>query len=111
MKASPYSKMKYYKPVKSYKKGKKFMVRIYIPKFKKDKIIHFGSKSYQDFTQHHSLIRKTNYLRRSAYIRKGGKLSKSDYTSPNFWSRRFLWASKEKYGRLPLPKSKSLNHS
>lgn len=99
-----YDNLAYYKPIKSNKNGKKFMVRVYLPKLKKDKIIHFGNSSYQDFTQHHSLKRKTNYLRRSAFIRKGGKLSKSDYTSPNFWSRRYLWASKESYGKLPRPK-------
>ena len=101
------SDLPYYKPVKSNRPAKKFMVRVYIPKTKKDKIVHFGNSSYEDFTQHKDPYRKRNYLTRSAFIRKGGKLSKSDYTSPNFWSRRFLWASKEKYGRLPKPKNKS----
>jgi hypothetical protein len=96
--------LEYYKPVKSRRKGKKFMVRIYLPKFKKDKIIHFGNIQFQDFRQHRDVDRKRNYLVRSSYLKKGGKLSKDDYTSPNFWSRRVLWDSKEKYGKLPLPK-------
>jgi hypothetical protein len=96
--------MKYYQPTKSFRKGKKFMVKIYLPKLDKDKIIHFGSTSYQDYTQHHDTNRKKNYLTRSAGLRNGkGKLTKNDYTSPNFWSRRKLWASKEPYGKLPLP--------
>jgi|LakMenEpi03Aug12_release.lakeMendotaPanAssembly.Ray.scaffolds.fasta_scaffold576564_2 hypothetical protein len=98
------SDLEYYKPVKSNRKGKKFMVRVYLPKVKRDKIVHFGNINYQDFTQHKDPERKKNYLRRSAFIKKAGKLSKSDYTSPNFWSRRYLWASKERYGRLPRPK-------
>jgi hypothetical protein len=94
----------FYKPVKSNKKNKKFMVRIYIPRLKKDKIIHFGNSNYEDFTQHHDRFRKKNYLIRSAKIaNKYGKLSKNDYTSPNFWSRRKLWDSKESYGKLPRP--------
>jgi hypothetical protein len=96
--------MKYYQPTKSFRKGKKFMVKVYLPKQDKDKIIHFGAKAYQDFTQHGSKERKRNYLTRSAGIRnKNGKLTKNDYTSPNFWSRRYLWDSKESYGKLPFP--------
>jgi hypothetical protein len=100
--------MEYYKPVKSDKKDKKFKVRIYVPSTGKDKIIHFGHSSYEDFTQHKDTYRKKNYLTRSAGIRnlKGG-LTKDDYTSPNFWSRRYLWDSKESYGKLPLPYRKS----
>jgi hypothetical protein len=96
--------LKYYRPENSNKPGKKFMVRIYIPETKKDKIIHFGNTRYEDYTQHKNPYRKRNYLIRSGYLRKGGRLSKNDYTSPNFWSRRKLWDSKEKYGSLPRPK-------
>ena len=98
-------KLAYYKPIKSNRKGKKFMVKIYLPKIKKDKIIHFGNIYYEDFTQHKDPLRKKDYLRRSGFLRKAGKLSKNDYTSPNFWSRRYLWDSKEKYGYLPRPRS------
>ncbi len=96
----------YYKPVKSNRKGKKMMVRIYLPKLKKDKIIHFGNTKYQDFTQHHDKSRRKSYLYRSSFLRKGGKLSKNDYTSPNYWSRVYLWKSSDKIRKLPLPNSK-----
>ena len=99
--------MEYYKPIRSEKKDKKFKVRIYIPSTQKDKIIHFGHTSYEDFTQHKDPSRKKNYLTRSAGIMSNRGLTKDDYTSPNFWSRRFLWDSKESYGKLPLPKSSS----
>lgn len=100
-----FSSLSYYKPVKSNRPGKKFMVRIYLPKLKRDKIIHFGASNYEDFTQHQDTLRKINYLRRSAFIRnKYGKLTRKDYTSPNFWARRYLWDSKESYGKLPRPK-------
>ncbi len=79
------------------------MVKIYVPSLKKDKIIHFGNTKYQDYLQHHDKQRQKNYLYRSSFLKKGGKFSKDDYTSPNFWSRRVLWKSREKYGKLPLP--------
>ena len=97
--------MNYYKPVKSDKPEKKFKVKIYIPTTNKDKIIYFGASDYEDFTQHKDSNRKKNYLTRSAGIKdKKGNLTKNNYTSPNFWSRRYLWDSKESYGNLPLPK-------
>jgi hypothetical protein len=96
----------YYKPVKSNRKGKKMMVRIYLPKEKKDKIIHFGNVQYQDYTQHHNLLRRKRYLYRSGFLRKGGKLSKNDYTSPNFWSRKYLWKSNDKVFLPKPPKSR-----
>lgn len=96
--------LKYYKPVKSNKPGKKFMVRVFIPKTGRDKIVHYGNSQYEDFTQHKDPKRKRNYLIRSSFIKKGGSLSKNDYTSPNFWARRKLWDSKEKYGKLPRPR-------
>ena len=100
-----YSNLKYYKPVKSDRKGKKMMVKIYLPKEKKDKIIHFGNLNYQDFTQHKNLTRRKRYLFRSGFLRKNGKLSKNDYTSPNYWSRKILWASNDKV-KLPRPPKK-----
>jgi hypothetical protein len=100
--------MNYYKPIKSDKPGKKFKVKLYIPSTGKDKIIYFGASDYEDFTQHKDSNRKKNYLTRSAGIKnKSGKLTKNDYTSPNFWSRRYLWDSKESYGKLPLPSKTS----
>ncbi|MEC8306797.1 MAG: hypothetical protein VXZ72_02945, partial [Chlamydiota bacterium] len=56
------------------------------------KLVHFGQKGYEDFTQHKDKKRQKNYLTRSAGIRnKSGKLTKDDPFSPNYWARRKLW--------------------
>jgi hypothetical protein len=60
--------------------------------------IRYGNIDYEDFTQHHDEKRKENYLARSGGIRrKDGSLTKDDPTSPNYWARRELWDSGEKY--------------
>lgn len=80
----------YNKPIASNRKGKKKMVLV--KKGDKVRIIHFGQKGYQDFTQHKDKARRKNYLTRSAGIRnKSGQLTKDDPFSPNYWARRKLW--------------------
>lgn len=78
------------KPFKSNVKGKKFSV--IVMKDGKRKKINFGDSNMKDFTQHKDQTRRKSYLARSAGIRnKEGKLTKDDKTSPNYWSRRYLW--------------------
>jgi hypothetical protein len=80
----------YNQPVPSDQKGKKMMVLV--KKGEKVKLVHFGQKGYEDFTQHKDPERRKNYLKRSAGIRgKDGKLTKDDPFSPNYWARKVLW--------------------
>ncbi len=80
----------YNKPIASNRDGKKKMVLV--KRGDKIKLVHFGQKGYQDFTQHKDKKRQKNYLTRSAGIRnKSGKLTKDDPFSPNYWARKELW--------------------
>lgn len=80
----------YNKPIASNRKGKKKMVLV--KRGDKVRIVHFGQKGYEDFTQHKDKKRRKNYLTRSAGIRnKSGQLTKDDPFSPNYWARRKLW--------------------
>lgn len=80
----------YGKPIPSNRKGKKKMVLV--KRGDKVRVVHFGQKGYQDFTQHKDKKRRKNYLTRSAGIRnKSGQLTKDDPFSPNYWARRELW--------------------
>jgi len=80
----------YNTPISSNKKEKKKMVLV--KRGDKVKLVHFGQKGYEDYTQHGSEERRKNYLTRSAGIRDGsGKLTKDDPFSPNYWARRKLW--------------------
>lgn len=80
----------YNRPIASDRKGKKKMVLV--KRGDKVKLVHFGQKGYEDFTQHKDKARRKNYLARSGGIRgKGGKLTKNDPFSPNYWARRELW--------------------
>lgn len=99
------STLPYYKPVKSDRPEKKFMVRIYLPKLKKDKIIHFGASSYGDYgSRTATKQQQLNYLRRAMGIRnKFGKKTMKDYKSPNYWSIVYIWKGKVGNVKLPLP--------
>lgn len=56
------------------------------------KLVRYGHRGYEDFTQHGDADRRKNYLARSAGIRdKDGKLTKDDKFSANHWARRDLW--------------------
>ena len=80
----------YNKPIASNRKGKKKMVLV--KRGDRVKLVHFGQKGYEDFTQHKDPKRRANYLKRSGGIRgKGGKRTASDPFSANYWARRELW--------------------
>lgn len=56
------------------------------------KLVRYGLRGYEDFTQHHNNERRQNYLTRSAGIRnKSGELTKDDKFSANHWARKDLW--------------------
>lgn len=56
------------------------------------KLVKFGLRGMEDYTQHHDAQRRSNYLKRSAGIRgKDGKLTKDDPFSANHWARKVLW--------------------
>ena len=56
------------------------------------KLVQYGQKGYEDFTQHKDPKRRENYLKRSAGIKgKDGKPTKDDIFSPNYWARKDLW--------------------
>jgi len=56
------------------------------------KLVKYGLRGYQDFTQHKDPERRENYLKRSGGIKdKSGKLTKDDVFSANHWARKDLW--------------------
>lgn len=56
------------------------------------KLVKYGHREYEDFTQHKDPQRRENYLKRSAGIKnKSGKLTKDDVFSANHWARKDLW--------------------
>lgn len=56
------------------------------------KLVRFGLRGMEDFTQHKDADRRKNYLARSAGIKdKNGKLTKDDVFSANHWARKVLW--------------------
>jgi Family of unknown function (DUF5754) len=56
------------------------------------KLVKYGHREYEDYTQHGDEKRRANYLARSAGIRgKDGKLTKDDVFSANHWARKDLW--------------------
>lgn len=59
----------------------------------KDKIIHFGNKNYEDYTQHKDEKRRKSYLARAKGIKnKKGELTWKDKNTRNYWSVHYLWA-------------------
>jgi len=56
------------------------------------KLVKYGLRGMEDFTQHKDPKRRENYLKRSAGIKdKNGKPTKDDPFSPNHWARKDLW--------------------
>jgi hypothetical protein len=56
------------------------------------KLVKFGLRGMEDFTQHHDPKRRANYLARSAGIKnKNGEPTKNDVFSANHWARKELW--------------------
>lgn len=58
----------------------------------KVRLVKFGLRGMEDYTQHHDKARRANYLARSGGIKgKDGKLTKNDPFSANHWARKVLW--------------------
>lgn len=56
------------------------------------KLVRFGLRGMEDYTQHHDEKRRANYLARSGGIKnKSGELTKNDPFSANYWARKELW--------------------
>jgi hypothetical protein len=73
-------------------KGAKQKKMVLAKKGDEVKLVRFGLRGMQDFTQHKDPERRKNYLARSAGIKgKGGKLTKDDPFSANYWARKVLW--------------------
>lgn len=73
------------KPRKSWRPGKKKVVKAC--KDGKEKIIHYGDSSMEDYTQHGSKKRRKSYCARSSGIK-----GKDNILSANYWARRDLWS-------------------
>jgi hypothetical protein len=72
--------------------GSKHKMIVLAKKGDQVKVVRFGHRDYEDFTQHGSEKRRENYLKRSAGIKDGsGKLTKNDKFSANYWARTKLW--------------------
>jgi len=78
-------KMPCNKPRRSTRPGKKMMVKAC--EGGKEKLIHFGDSSMQDYRQHHSKARRRSYCARS-----GGIKGKNSKLSANYWARHKLWS-------------------
>jgi hypothetical protein len=73
-------------------KGDKHKKVVLAKKGDEVKLVRFGLRGMQDFTQHKDSERRKNYLARSAGIKdKSGKPTKDDKFSANYWARTVLW--------------------
>ena len=66
----------------SWRRGKKYVVVI------NGHPIHFGDATMQDFTKHHDVARRRNYLSRHA---SRENWTRTGVLTPGFWSRWVLW--------------------
>lgn len=56
------------------------------------KKIHFGHKSYEDYTTHKDEARRASYLKRARGIKdKQGNLTHEIKSKSNFWAINLLW--------------------
>ena len=73
-------------------KGDKHKKVVLAKKGDEVKLVKFGLRGMEDFTQHKDPERRKNYLARSAGIKdKSGKPTKDDPFSANHWARKVLW--------------------
>ena len=80
--------MELYKPVKSNKKFKKYMVKT------KKGIIHFGDSrygQYKDKLGHYSHLDHKDAKRRKAYYDRHGDKNTTDKDTAKYWSHKILW--------------------
>lgn len=85
--------MKLNTPERSWRKNKKYVVRVKDTSTGKIKTIHFGQKPYR-----HNYSKKAweSYTARSAGIKdKNGNLTKDNKLSANYWARKVLWSGKK----------------
>lgn len=81
----------YNKPKKA-PAGAKEKMMVLAKKGDQVKLVRFGLRGMEDYTQHKDPERRANYLARSAGIKdKNGKATKDDKFSANYWARRVLW--------------------
>ncbi len=82
-----------YTPFKYKGKGK-FKYSVYVKNDKGNpKLIHFGHRDYQDFTQHKDEKRRKSYLARAKGIKdKNGNLTWKNKKTKNYWVVKYLWA-------------------
>tara|TARA_R110000796_G_scaffold171474_1_gene288576 strand:+ start:83 stop:328 length:246 start_codon:yes stop_codon:yes gene_type:complete len=81
--------MELYKPIKSTRKNKKFMV------LTNNGIIHFGDSRYLDFSNHGDKKKQSAYCKRAKGItNKKGELTYKDKDSANYWSFNYIWKCK-----------------
>lgn len=79
--------MELYKPVKSSRKHKKYMVKV-----KNNKIIHFGDNRYNQFKDKIGLYKKLDHnddKKKDNYYKRFGKTN--DKNSAKYWSSKILW--------------------
>lgn len=81
----------YNKPIKA-PAGDKHKKMVLVKRGDKIRLIKYGLRGMQDYTQHKDEKRRKNYLARSGGIKnKSGQLTKNDPFSANYWARRDLW--------------------
>lgn len=83
----------YNKPIAA-PRGDKHKRMVLVRKGARTKLVRYGLRGMEDYTQHGDRARRKSYLARSAGIRdKRGRLTKDDIFSANYWARRDLWAA------------------
>jgi hypothetical protein len=79
--------MKCNKPIKSWRKGKKFAVKACDKG--EQKIVHYGALGFEDFTIHKNLKRLTNFRARHKCDK-----DKPNKLTPRYWACEDLWSVK-----------------
>lgn len=80
--------MELYKPVKSNRKNKKYMV------LTKSGVIHFGDKRYGQFKDKIGVYKDLDHndpKRKKAYYDRHGDKNTKDKESAKYWSHKILW--------------------
>jgi len=80
--------MELYKPVKSNRKNKKYMV------LTKSGVIHFGDKRYEQFKDKIGVYKDLDHndpKRRELYYKRHGDRNTKDKESAKYWSHKILW--------------------
>ena len=81
-------KLELYKPVKSTRKNKKYMV------LTKNGIIHFGDNRYQQFRDRIGLYSNLNHnddKRKENYYKRHGDRNTKNKETAKYWTHKILW--------------------